>query len=108
MLLPPDAVVKLLLRLSYLIRRTQERGLRVILGNGVAGEVGCYHKALIFHHHGLENPGEMNGFLKLREPLERRPIPLEGNRVIVDPAPPGRKGDHVALPPEGDSFGKTV
>lgn len=54
----PDA----LCRQVALARRL---GLSVVIGNGIATDLGCLHEALCAHHVGLETAGEMNGFLKL-------------------------------------------
>jgi L-alanine-DL-glutamate epimerase-like enolase superfamily enzyme len=46
------------------IRLAEDLGLDVVVGNGVASDLGCLHEALACLHAGLRRPGEMNGFLK--------------------------------------------
>ena len=53
-------------RLLELIRQAREIGLKVILGNGVQGAVGCWLEGQVQVLAGLEHPGEMNGYRKLR------------------------------------------
>jgi L-alanine-DL-glutamate epimerase-like enolase superfamily enzyme len=51
--------------LTRLIHKALSAGLKVILGNGVALDIGCRHEALVLNETGLtRNAGEMNGFLK--------------------------------------------
>lgn len=52
-----------------LIEHARKLGLKVILGNGVAGDVGCLGEAIVSWRLGLELAGEMNGFLKPRRKL---------------------------------------
>ena len=44
----------------------QEKGLKVILGNGVQTELACSYEADIYNKISLDLPGEMNGCLKLK------------------------------------------
>jgi o-succinylbenzoate synthase len=54
-----------LTHLEKMIRKSLDAGLKVILGNGVATDVGCLHEAQVAHRLGLTaHAGEMNGFLK--------------------------------------------
>jgi o-succinylbenzoate synthase len=73
-----------LTNLSRLINTAREAGLKVVLGNGVAGEIGCYHEAVAATRVGLENAGEMNGFLKLTESVLVSPLRYENGRMKVD------------------------
>lgn len=51
--------------LERLIKKSLDAGLKVILGNGVATDIGCLHEAQVAHRLGLTaHAGEMNGFLK--------------------------------------------
>lgn len=61
-------------------------GLGVVLGNGVAGEVGCSQEALVAVAEGVETAGEMNGFLKLRRPLLARPLTALRGALTLDPS----------------------
>jgi O-succinylbenzoate synthase len=57
-------------RLLALIRRAQQLGLDVVLGNGVQGTIGCLLEAKVQLVAALTRPGEMNGFRKIRhDPL---------------------------------------
>ena len=49
--------------LERLIARARGAGLQVVLGNGVAGDVGNLHE-LVVAARAVETAGEMNGFLK--------------------------------------------
>lgn len=60
--------------LETALRRIRTLGMTPVLGNGVAGEIGCWLEACVGVR-AVDNAGEMNGFLKprfslLREPLE--------------------------------------
>jgi L-alanine-DL-glutamate epimerase-like enolase superfamily enzyme len=57
-----------LARLEAAIARIRSFGLKPVLGNGVAADVGCWMEACIAARH-IDNAGEMNGFLKPRERL---------------------------------------
>ena len=57
-----------LARLEAAIARIRSFGLKPVLGNGVAADVGCWMEACIAAR-GIDNAGEMNGFLKPRERL---------------------------------------
>lgn len=51
--------------LEGLIKKSLDAGLKVILGNGVATDIGCFHEAQVARRTGLTlHAGEMNGFLK--------------------------------------------
>jgi L-alanine-DL-glutamate epimerase-like enolase superfamily enzyme len=69
-------------RLRELINWCRERGIGVVLGNGVAGEIGCYHEALLGSKV-LNNAGEMNGFLKQRHLLFRQVMSVVGGKLTV-------------------------
>ena len=50
-------------KLKKLMNQALKNGLKVVVGNGVAGEIGCVHEALISAKM-IHNAGEMNGFLR--------------------------------------------
>ncbi len=60
-----------------------ERGLDVVIGNGVATDLGCYHEALCYEGLGLAAAAEMNGFLKTRRGLLTAPLTVEAGKLIV-------------------------
>jgi hypothetical protein len=68
--------------LEQLIKKAQNGGLKVVLGNGVAGEVGNFHEILIAHSL-LQNAGEMNGFLKQGKNLFRQPLQVINGKVRI-------------------------
>ena len=88
-------------RLSELIALARRLGLKVILGNGVAGEIGCYHEAVASLEAGLETAGEMNGFLKVRRSVLTEPIKTKAGGVVVaaalDPAPSPERLSEIAV-----------
>lgn len=54
--------------LAQAIDRIRALGMRPVLGNGVACDLGCWMEGCIAAKH-IDNAGEMNGFLKARAPL---------------------------------------
>jgi L-alanine-DL-glutamate epimerase-like enolase superfamily enzyme len=70
-------------RLHAAIERARALGLRVVLGNGVAGEIGCAHEALIAARAGLDLAGEMNGFLKPRDRLLASAVGFAQGHIVV-------------------------
>ncbi|MCH7832257.1 MAG: mandelate racemase, partial [Proteobacteria bacterium] len=72
------------------LKLIRERGMTPVLGNGVAGDAGCWMEACAAR--GLiGNAGEMNGFLKPKTGLFAEPIAVEGGAMILDPATPKLK-----------------
>jgi o-succinylbenzoate synthase len=70
--------------LEKLIKKAVDAGLKVILGNGVATDIGCAHEALIALRTGLTtHAGEMNGFLKGIDHYLEPPLCMEGERLII-------------------------
>jgi L-alanine-DL-glutamate epimerase-like enolase superfamily enzyme len=69
-------------RLLESVNWCRERGIGVVLGNGVAGEIGCYHEALLGNKV-LDNAGEMNGFLKQSHFLFKQEIPVVDGKLTV-------------------------
>ena len=55
-------------RLTQAIERIASLGMRAVLGNGVACDLGCWMEACVAARH-IDNAGEMNGFLKTRSGL---------------------------------------
>ncbi len=60
----------------------REHGLRVVLGNGVASDVGCFGEAVASAKLGLDLAGEMNGFLKPRQRVVA-PMSVAGGALAV-------------------------
>jgi L-alanine-DL-glutamate epimerase-like enolase superfamily enzyme len=76
-------------RLEEMIRKASSARLKVILGNGVATDVGCLHEAQVGARLGLTvHAGEMNGFLKGREKLLQPSLRVDKGALILPSAPP--------------------
>jgi L-alanine-DL-glutamate epimerase-like enolase superfamily enzyme len=69
-------------RLEILMTRAFKNGLKVVVGNGVAGEIGCIHEALASQNI-IDNAGEMNGFSRQKESIFFKNINLEKGCMIV-------------------------
>ncbi|MEL7566907.1 MAG: enolase C-terminal domain-like protein [Dehalobacterium sp.] len=69
-------------RLEKLMKMALESGLQVVLGNGVAGEIGCYHEALVCKKL-LNNAGEMNGFLKQSNYILENILTVTNGKIAV-------------------------
>ena len=59
------------------------RAMVPVLGNGVAGDIGCWMEACVAADM-LDNAGEMNGFLKPKTRLFDIPMRLENGELILD------------------------
>lgn len=68
--------------LKRLILRAKEAGLKVVMGNGVAGDIGNLHELSVAANH-VETTGEMNGFLKQRERLLKNPYITSRGRAVL-------------------------
>ena len=76
-------------RLEEMIKKASHARLKVILGNGVATDLGCLHEAQVAARMGLTvHAGEMNGFLKGTEQLLQPPLAVDRGALILPPAPP--------------------
>jgi len=65
------------------IRRIRELGMEPVLGNGVAGELGCWMEACVARTL-IANAGEMNGFLKPVAPLLAEPLRFEDGALVLE------------------------
>jgi len=65
------------------IRRIRELGMEPVLGNGVAGEVGCWMEACVARTL-ITNAGEMNGFLKPVTRLLAEPLRFADGALVLD------------------------
>jgi len=73
--------------LAGAIERIRALGLRPVLGNGVACDVGCWMEGCVAARH-VDNAGEMNGFLKASRMLFAEPLAFEhGDIVLPDGVP---------------------
>jgi len=73
-----------LARLDAAIVRIRELGMRPVLGNGVANDLGCWMEACVAARR-IDNAGEMNGFLKPRGRLFGEPLPFEDGAIVLPP-----------------------
>ena len=73
-----------LARLGKALERVRECGMEPVLGNGVAGEIGCWMEACIARTH-IRNAGEMNGFLKPRAGLLTQGLSVERGALVLEP-----------------------
>ena len=70
--------------LGLAIERIRELGMRPVLGNGVACDLGCWLEGLVAARH-IDNAGEMNGFLKVRTPLLAAPLVVRDGALQLEP-----------------------
>lgn len=69
--------------LEKMIKKASHAGLKVILGNGVATDIGCLHEAQVAAKLGLTvHAGEMNGFLKGTEQFLQPRLHVEKGNLI--------------------------
>lgn len=71
--------------LAQSIARIRNLGMKPVLGNGVACDVGCWMEACIAARH-IDNAGEMNGFLKPRAALLASPLEVRDGAIRVPAA----------------------
>lgn len=69
-------------KLTVALERVRALGLRAVLGNGVATDLGCWMEAAAGFGR-IDTAGEMNGFLKLTRPLLRNPLKVEGGHLTI-------------------------
>ena len=70
--------------LEKLIKKALGAGLKVILGNGVATDIGCLHEAQVAHRLDLTaHAGEMNGFLKGLEQFLQPRLQVDRGELIL-------------------------
>ncbi|MGH6660895.1 MAG: mandelate racemase/muconate lactonizing enzyme family protein [Rhodospirillales bacterium] len=64
------------------LRLIRELGMTPVLGNGVASDIGCWMEACVARTL-IDNAGEMNGFLKPKARVFRKPIGVERGAMVV-------------------------
>ena len=62
-----------------------ELGMKPVLGNGVAGEIGCWMEAIAARTH-IKNAGEMNGFLKPTSSILSNPLQFADGSILLNAA----------------------
>jgi L-alanine-DL-glutamate epimerase-like enolase superfamily enzyme len=70
-------------RLAAALARIRELGMIPVLGNGVAGDVGCWMEGCVAARM-IDNAGEMNGFLKPATGIFTSPIKVENGAMILE------------------------
>jgi len=83
----------------------RRRGMHGVLGNGVAGDIGCWMEACVAARM-LDNAGEMNGFLKPRTRLFEVPMSLQAGELVLAPA--GSAAGNAVLPDWDALHGHTL
>jgi L-alanine-DL-glutamate epimerase-like enolase superfamily enzyme len=68
--------------LGAALNRVRELGMRPVLGDGVATDIGCWMEACAASLY-IDNAGEMNGFLKFQSSLFTEPMRMEGGSVVL-------------------------
>ena len=66
------------------IAHIRARGMRPVLGNGVACDLGCWLEACVAARH-IDNAGEMNGFLKPHAHLLTQPLTFRDGALWLEP-----------------------
>ncbi len=66
------------------IARIRDRGMKPVLGNGVACDLGCWLEACVAARH-IDNAGEMNGFLKPRANLLTQALTFRDGGILLEP-----------------------
>ena len=71
-------------RLREGLERVRAAGLVPVMGDGVATDICCWLEACVARVT-LDNAGEMNGHLKLVEPLLAEPLPFADGAIVLEP-----------------------
>jgi L-alanine-DL-glutamate epimerase-like enolase superfamily enzyme len=66
------------------LQRIRDVGLRPVLGDGTATEIGCWFEACVARST-IDNAGENNGFLKLATTLFRTPLTFDSGDLVLEP-----------------------
>ncbi len=69
-------------KLIETLRMVRTQGMKPILGNGVATELGCWMEALAGHNE-IDLAGEMNGYLKPKARLFRQALGFEHGELVI-------------------------
>jgi L-alanine-DL-glutamate epimerase-like enolase superfamily enzyme len=57
-------------------------GMKRVMGNGVASEIGCWMEACVAHAT-IDNAGEFNGFLKPQDHLFQQPLGFSDGSIVL-------------------------
>jgi o-succinylbenzoate synthase len=70
--------------LGLALERIRALGMKPVLGNGVACDLGCWMEACVAARH-IDNAGEMNGFLRARAGLLTEGLEVRAGALILKP-----------------------
>jgi len=70
--------------LARALERIRALGMKPVLGNGVACDLGCWMEACVAARH-IDNAGEMNGFLRARAGLLTRELEVRSGALLLKP-----------------------
>jgi len=70
--------------LGHALERIRALGMKPVLGNGVACDLGCWMEACVAVRH-IDNAGEMNGFLRARAGLLTEALEVRCGALILKP-----------------------
>jgi L-alanine-DL-glutamate epimerase-like enolase superfamily enzyme len=70
--------------LGAALERIRALGMKPVLGNGVACDLGCWMEACVAARH-IDNAGEMNGFLRARAGLLTEPLEVRAGALLLKP-----------------------
>ena len=71
-----------LTRLADGLQRIRDNGMKPVLGNGVASDLGCWMEACVARR-AIDNAGEMNGYLKIPDQLLAPPLVTDGGALVL-------------------------
>ena len=66
------------------LRHVKAKGMKAVLGNGVASDIGCWMEACVAASE-LDNAGEMNGYLKPAQRLFAVPMAFDAGDLVLRP-----------------------
>ncbi len=69
-------------RLRDGLDRIRSKGMTAVLGDGTATEIGCWQEACVARR-GIDNAGEMNGFLKFKKTVFAEPLAFEDGAIVI-------------------------
>jgi L-alanine-DL-glutamate epimerase-like enolase superfamily enzyme len=70
--------------LGRALERIRALGMKPVLGNGVACDLGCWMEACVAARH-IDNAGEMNGFLRARVGLLTEGLEVRSGALLLRP-----------------------
>ncbi len=58
-------------------------GIKVLIGNGVSSDIGCFHETLIAVNGGVAAAGEQNGYLKPTSAIFTTPLGFANGHIVI-------------------------